>query len=268
MGQNDEIIKQLRKVISDEMGKIKESIELAKEEIKEENRNEMKELRKEIEKSAATYREMHKEVNDLKEENERMQQRIDDLEQYSRIANVIIRGIKEAKDEAEEELVECIQEIGKSLGVELESGDINTIHRMPTKKGIRPVIVRLNNRMKKSRLVKRSRECELEAGIKIYNHLTNKSMEILNAARDVRAEGAIQFVWETNGKILIRKDENSQATRITSVDQLKKYRRTVSDRTKTRSKSRSEQAPNQTGSSEMSGSSASSNFRSTRKNQN
>lgn len=238
---NDELIKQLRKMVTEEVGKIKESVETtinkAKEEIKAENKNEMNELKKQIEKYAGLYEKTREEVKDLKEGNVWLHQRLDDLEQYSRISNVIVRGIKEKKDETEEDLLESVKELGKSLGVQLEESDISTLHRLPTRKGIQPVIVRLNNRMKKKRLVKNSKECNLEDGIKVYNHLTKRSMELLNAARDLRANGVVQFVWENDGKIFVRKDERSPAKRILDVEQLYEFGPAVNGGSITRSKS-------------------------------
>ena len=67
---------------------------------------EMNELKRGIEKYSLLYEDTGEEMNELREENEDLRRRKEYLEQLSRVSNVIIRGLKENKDESQERLIE------------------------------------------------------------------------------------------------------------------------------------------------------------------
>ena len=75
-----------------------------------------------------------------------------DLHQYSRRNNLKRYGLQECKDSGEEEakLLEFLHE----LGVTIEAGDIETCHRIPTKRKDKkkPLIVRFVNRRKRDKI--------------------------------------------------------------------------------------------------------------------
>lgn len=57
--------------------------------------------------------------------------------------------------------------------------------------------------------------------ISIGEHLTTYTRDLLNAARDFAKERGFQFVWTRDCKVFIRKDERSQALKISSHNNLK-----------------------------------------------
>ena len=73
---------------------------------------------------------LENEVESLRTENVYLRTRIDELEQYGMKNDVIIRGVKDEKDETCEALIEKTKEIAKKLRVNLESNKIIEIHRL------------------------------------------------------------------------------------------------------------------------------------------
>ena len=136
--------------------------------------------------------------------------------------------------ETEEDLLEKIYEVGRSLGVELIQEDLSIAHRLtkPNKNGIRPVVAEITIRMKKNRLVRNSKSRKLQNGIAVYNHSTSRTYELFDQARELRNEGLVKFVWESDCKILVRKDENSPAIRITNEFQLNQFKQDSGNSTK------------------------------------
>ena len=56
------------------------------------------------------------------------------MDQYGRKQDVIVNGLEEKEEEDDEELLDAIQEVAKSLEVLFELGDVNTYHRMVANK--------------------------------------------------------------------------------------------------------------------------------------
>ena len=103
---------------------------------------------------------LEEEVLKSKKELEQVQQRLDgvegshdDLEQYTRKFNLVIHGIPEREDE---DNVENVINLGKSLKDNLTRGDIDIVHRLniKNKTKIRRIIVRFSNYNAKSKLYK------------------------------------------------------------------------------------------------------------------
>jgi hypothetical protein len=64
------------------------------------------------------------------------------MNQYQRKYNLEIHGIPEDKDEDLEDVVETI---AKEVGVEIESVDIDIVHRLPSKIQPKPIIVKFKH---------------------------------------------------------------------------------------------------------------------------
>lgn len=171
---------------------------------------------------------LREDVNELYCQNEEFANRMNDMDQYSRIENIVITGIPVRKDE---NIREIIKNIAEKVELKIEDSEISTAHRLPSKKSETPnIIARLNNRDKKKELIVRAKAKKLKASvlewtkentpIYISNHLTRYTAELLREAKKLRDEGYFEYVWEKDAKILIRKDENSLAVRIKDKSQL------------------------------------------------
>lgn len=212
------IADEIKKLLTEELKGVKKCINEAKKEIKED----IAQLRQEIEEIKKDVEQQKTDIDEIKKENSMLKKTINFMDQYSRKQDIIISGIEEKKDESDEDLLEAIQDVAKSLGVPLEVHEVNTYHRLaPNKNKKRAVIVRLNNRLKKSKLVKASRLVKLQ-GIYVNNHLTKYTISLLAEARELRDQGKIKHAWESECQILVRAKEDSPAIKISSYEDLKK----------------------------------------------
>ena len=76
-----------------------------------------------------------KELEDMEQRLDEVEAKHDDLEQYTRKFNLVIHGIPERE---EEDNIENVVKLGKLLEVNLNSGDIDIVHRMKTKSKDKP----------------------------------------------------------------------------------------------------------------------------------
>lgn len=113
-----------------------------------------------------------------------------------------MKDVKKSINEAKKEIKD-ICDITLLLSVPLEDHEVNTYHRLaPNKYKKRAVIVRLNNGLKKSKLVRASRLIKLQ-GVYVNNHLTKHTANLLTEARELRDQGIIKYAWEAECQILV-----------------------------------------------------------------
>ncbi|KAJ8386339.1 hypothetical protein AAFF_G00174360 [Aldrovandia affinis] len=159
----------------------------------------------------------------LKEKNEKfdkLEKRIDDIEQYSRIDDLIISGLKTkhrsfasvaaANDVDDPSLIETdslekqVVDFFKSKNMPMESHYIGACHTLPRKDSPTPaIIVRFVNRKHKTGLLKQGFKLK---GTDVYvnEHLTKKNADIAKEARTLRKEKKIKATWTRNCKVLIK----------------------------------------------------------------
>ncbi|KAK7152537.1 hypothetical protein R3I93_010685 [Phoxinus phoxinus] len=155
-----------------------------------------------------------------------LETRVADLEQYSRINDVVISGLRtkhrnyarvaadaghtvagmnEASEEEKESLEQQVICFLDSKGIAVDSRDIEACHTLPSKnKTYTPlVIIRFTNRKKKSSLLGQGRKLK---GTEVYinEHLTKKNADIARKARILRKQNKIQATWVRNCKIFIK----------------------------------------------------------------
>ncbi|XKL67782.1 hypothetical protein PGB90_003273 [Kerria lacca] len=138
LSQKFEIMNQNFRALSQKFEKVKNSI---------------KELKTTVGKLSNDFDELKQEQNEIQEEFDAMgkdlhstNRRLNDLEQHSRKHNIIINGVPESKDE---NVYEIIEKIGTTLEEPLEKNDIAIAHRISSRRGTAPIIVRFNNWQKK-----------------------------------------------------------------------------------------------------------------------
>ena len=209
--------------------------------------NENQELRKDIESLKESIQFSDEQVAIVKKENEELvqknnvleskvydlEQRVrnlefdhDTLEQYTRKFNVEVHGIPECEGE---NLADIIIKIGQKISVDITSQDIDIVHRLrkktPTTK---PIIVRITSYRKKREFYQArfnlettkiseiiaSVQHEVEAKIYINENLTQRRQELLAKARKMRKAKKLVRVWTADGKLFVRKTEESRPVRI------------------------------------------------------
>lgn len=155
-----------------------------------------------------------------------LETRVADLEQYTRINDVVISGLRtkhwnyarvaavdghiaagmsEVSEEEKESLEQQVICFLDSKGIHVDSGDIEACHTLPSKNKMATplVIIWFTNRKKKSALLRQGRKLK---GTEVYinEHLTKKNADIARKARKLRKQNKIQVTWARNGKIFIK----------------------------------------------------------------
>jgi len=153
----------LRNVLNELKNELKEATDNSKEDLKKEMKKEIGNIHVRLQQIEEENQEVREEIDELREENENLKERIQQLEEYSRRDNVIISGIQKEENEMEEDLVEKVKEIGKSVGIKIEEYDIHACHRLPPNKNEKApaMILKLNNRNKRSKLIRRSKDAKI-----------------------------------------------------------------------------------------------------------
>nr|XP_050038480.1 uncharacterized protein LOC126535740 [Dermacentor andersoni] len=157
----------------------------------------------------------------LKAENERLEKKVDELEQYQRSNNLEIRGVPEELDSTS-----VIKKIGELVGEAVTDTDIDICHRVPTaRREDKNIVVRFISRTKRNTFLAKSKKKKLsseDVGYKgtgittiyVNGHLTRQNKQLLGAALAEKKKAGWKYVWVSSGKILARKDEQTDAIRI------------------------------------------------------
>lgn len=178
------------------------------------------------------------EVNVLKEDNLALASEINflrsqviDLQQYSRINNVIITGIPVTVNE---DMLSILGNVAEILGVSFKKTDVSAAHRLPQRKGAtRPpsIVVQFVSRASKAEWINAKKakktlsSVELRGSLPRYDifindHLTKHTMAILERARALTKTGQLLYAWVRECKVFVRKLADGPAIRILNLDEL------------------------------------------------
>jgi len=182
-----------------------------------EQRKENAELQKENIALQATCRAQAKEIDNLKG-------RVNDLEQYTRINNVIIKGVPlQRKENVEERVIAC----ARAVGVVLSENDIDECHCLPARRANAApnIVVKLVRRKKKHEMLsawKKKRPASVSINgqstdrIYVEEHLSPRNAELYYQMRQIQKERDIRYVWVRDGKIFVRIKDGGPKLRVTS----------------------------------------------------
>lgn len=160
---------------------------------------------------------------------------IEDQEQRARLSNVEIRNIPFIKNE---NLYTILQKISNSIDYNWENTDIEFISRIsatkPNDAKIKPIVMKFYNKVKKDSFLSAFKKLKgittKDVGIagephKIFasDHLTKNNKALLKKTKTVAKEKGFQFVWVSDCKILVRRNnETASVIRIQNDEDLKK----------------------------------------------
>ena len=187
-------------------------------------------------------RSLKNQTADLWKEVNQLKTAMDGQEQYSRRECLEIRGIPTALGEDTDKI---IKSVGSILDVDIDDSDSSVSHRIGIPSSTRPetsatvtsraaIIVKFTNRNIRDKLYKsRSKLKNFTTGdiglgrhndgkIFIQESLTPSRRQQFKKALEIRKELRFKFIWTYYGSIFLRKDESSQAVRITSLKELEK----------------------------------------------
>ena len=171
---------------------------------------------------------------------------MDDLEQYTRMDDVIISGLKtnhktyaraasqsfdytnglSAPQGELENLESCVTKfVQDKMGVDISGDDISACHTLPGRKDIPDIVIRLINRKTKSLLLQNSRRLK-NTNIFVNEHLTKKNARIASEARRLRRKKKIMSTWTRNCKVFIKtlgSPETARVVQIKDISDLAKF---------------------------------------------
>ena len=181
-------------------------------------------------------------IDNLKKENQnilsrvsKLENRNDDLEQYSRRNSVRVSGIPENDGENTDNIILTISD---ALGADLDNRDICRSHRVGDKsKGPRNIIVKFVSYNAKQKLMSKRKDLgttptdQLFEGIdwlpdnvsiSVNDDLTKRRAILAYEARKAKRDDKIKDTWVSNGKIMIKLNNDDRKT-IRNKDELDEF---------------------------------------------
>ena len=150
------------------------------------------------------------EIRDLKVRVTALEEKTDDLEQYSRRNTVRIRGIPEALNENTDGLVKDMA--ARKLDVQLSTHDVVRSHRIgrknPEKETPRDIIVRFTTHNTKVDVMRNARKLK---GTQLFvnEDLTKVRSTIAWEARTLKRQNKVADTWTRDGTVFVKVGENS-----------------------------------------------------------
>ncbi|CAH3139220.1 unnamed protein product [Porites lobata] len=160
-----------------------------------------------------------KAIAGLEDDNYRLSQEVDDLEQYTRRNNVRIYGVAEQPEENSDNL--AFDFFKSELNVDIASNNISRSHRVSKKSGVepRPIIMRFTKHNSKVAVMSRRRPKPQNRKSQCPPHLTINRREILKYLNKDIEEGIVSKVWTVDGVISFRPSgDSSVIERCTSLE--------------------------------------------------
>ena len=203
-----------------------------------------------ITKKLEVITEMMVEIKELKQQNidkdkqiADLERRLDDCEQYSRINDLIVSGLKTTppsyaraaatslEEPTESDIASIEDQVIAFLdkkGIQVDKEDIEACHPLSRKnnKDSPAIIIRFISRKRKSETLKQGKKLK-GSNVYLNEHLTKRNGEIARKARFLRKQAKIQGTWTTNCKIYIKLNgetpEEAKVLLIKDISELKEY---------------------------------------------
>lgn len=159
------------------------------------------------------------ENRELRKRVDEMEEKMDELSQYSRRNNIIIHGIPIQNDE---DPIRIAMKACEIVGVKIGEKEIDSAHRLPSKNTqAPPFIMKMICRFTRDEVKRKAKENNVKASAfggdsdtKLFysDHLTKKNQELLTYAKELKET---HYIWSNKGKILGRaKDPGSKVFQI------------------------------------------------------
>ena len=167
---------------------------------------------------------------------------IDEMLQYSYQYNVKILGRPIASErETPSETASLCLKLFSALGADdINLHEIDTAHRVPGRQPTNKpnsIICKFVRRLSKDRVMSLRREAfnlrpedlgfnaELPSQIRMYDHLTPKTQDLLFQASNYKRANQYKFCWAKNGFVFLRKSESSPVVKLHSIENLRTLER-------------------------------------------
>lgn len=172
------------------------------------------------------------EVEGLKRQLHDTSLRVTAQDQYSRNKNLEIKGVPLTEDE---NLVNVLGKVGDVLGAKIEEHDIETCHRVPSRKNDsnQNIVVVLNRRAHRDEIIEKARKKRIttedlgfngKTPVYVNEHLCPALKKLLGMTIARKKEMNWRFAWAKAGKVFARKAEASPIVRIVCERDLEKIK--------------------------------------------
>ena len=158
-----------------------------------------------------------------------LEEKYDDIEQYSRKFDLEIHGIPERK---EEDVTQIILDLAEAIDADVREEDIDICHRLYKAEGkARPIIVKFTNydskyEMYSKRLRLRKVDNREKFGVErifINENLTSRRALLYSKVRKKVKDNPVWNTWTIDGKIFLRKSPTGRPIRIKAEDDINKH---------------------------------------------
>lgn len=227
------------KKLSEDMEEVKKSLNFMSEELSKVVKQQvgLLELIDEVRQLKAVIKEKDRKIEEL-------ERRVDDLEQYTRMEDLVISGLetkhysyaritagdKEGEDAPRGEKLLLEQQVitfFNDKDIPLDSKNIAACHTIPQKQNKRPtIIIKFVNRKCKIEVLKLTKKLK-GTGVYVNEHLTKRNAEIARQARLLKKERRIQDTWTRNCKVFIRLNgtpEQAKVIAVRDIEDLERYK--------------------------------------------
>lgn len=181
------------------------------------------------------FNEMYDKIQKLEEDRDSFKEELDHLKvtlecerQYGRSKNMIITSIPYSD---KEDVSAVIIKLLSAMDITLKREEF-TAHRLPTKKGPPPIIVQCCTRGTRDYVVRKARKLRptvslitngvSNTAIYFNDHLTPYFASLMAEAKQVKAQKGYKYIWLNGNKIMLRKDNLSQAVKVEKPSDLDK----------------------------------------------
>ena len=166
--------------------------------------------------------------------------KLDGIDQYSRRQNLEFHGVPQTSNE---NVINIVVKIGKVLGVDINQNDISSAHRLPQKphsnrrsESDEPppppgIIARFINRDLRNFIYSKravakdiaSKDFPVAGMQRLYvnENLTQSRKRLLWQTKQAARTRDYSYIWTQNGKIYVRKNENSDSVLINNESELR-----------------------------------------------
>lgn len=177
-------------------------------------------------------------VNEQSQTIQQLQEELNDSEQYSRLSNLEIHGLPHSPNE---NLRSVVGELAGKLGlVDFQTSDLQTIHRLPSRRDTPPAAPRISNdlppvilirfasvTLRDQWLMARGKLRTLAANgslpkLFFNENLSRKNRELFWMVRERARAKQYKYTWVKNGKLFAKKADTSSLVRIHRLADLEK----------------------------------------------